>query len=76
MTMTRTTITRITRIVFLVWLIVTAILLWRAAHRPTPSVARHEIEARNEQDQIYFSAPGELDSRARYHLGESCWRTA
>jgi len=59
--MTRATITRITRIVFLVWLIMTAILLWKAAHRPARSAAKHEILAWNEQDDVNFSAFGDLD---------------
>jgi len=65
--MTRTAITRILRIVFLVWLLVTAILLWKAARRPAPSVARHEIVGWNEHDQVKFSAFGDPDGATRYH---------
>ena len=37
MPMSRATVTRITRIVFLVWLVITAGLLWKMMRRPVPS---------------------------------------
>ena len=58
--MTRITITRITRLVFLVWLIMTAILLWKIAHKPVRSVAKHEIVAWNEHHEVDLPDPGAL----------------
>jgi len=41
--MRRTTVTRITHIVFLVWLIVTVVLLWQTLRRHARWVPGHEI---------------------------------
>jgi hypothetical protein len=51
--MRRTTVNRITRIVFLVWLIVTAVLLWKTLRRPAESVPEGEIA----RGQTVFALP-------------------
>ena len=50
--MRRTTVTRITRIILLLWLIVTAVLLWQTVRRPARSAPAYEIGGWHEDHEV------------------------